>query len=399
VVLKLVYSYSRLESYENCPLKYKLQYVDRIRTGRKSIEAFMGTLVHATLEKLYRDLRMSRLPSLDELSDYYLSRWEAAYGDDVFVVRDEYGPEDYRQTGLRCIQDYYRRYEPFTGGVAVWLEKKVDIPIRDRRGETVSFTGILDRLDSMEGGRYEIHDYKTSGFLPTADDLQADRQLSLYQLAVETAFPDAREIDLVWHYLVFDRELRLRRERSDLERVAAEMADLVREIEEAADFPPRESQLCEWCEVQEFCPKRKHIYMVAKMPERELGTERGIQLVDQYAQWSERKKEAEEHIKRLREEVLEFASYHNVENLQGSSHILGISRSRLPKVPKPGSAERDELEKLLREGGLWEDVSSLNARTLAAMIQEGCVDRDLADRIEPFIAWEESHTLRIKDLD
>jgi len=271
----MTYSHSQLETYENCPFKYRLQYVERVRTRRKSIEAFMGSTVHAALEKLYRDIRMSRLPDMEELSEYYLHLWDSKISDDIFVVRREYCVEDYRQTGLRCVRDYHRRYFPFQAGMPVWLERKVSIPLRDPAGESIDFTGILDRLDSLEKGHYEVHDYKTSTVLPTLRELESDRQLSLYQLAVEEAFADAHEVELVWHYLAFDRELRLRRERGDLESIAAATAATVREIEKATDFPPRESALCAWCELQEYCPKRKHLFVVASLREREPGTARG----------------------------------------------------------------------------------------------------------------------------
>lgn len=392
-----MYSYSQLETYGNCPLKYRLQYKERIRTGRKSIEAFMGTTVHAALERFYRDLRMSRLPDMDELARYYGELWEAGYGDEVFVVRSEYGPEDYRETGLRCLRDYHRRYSPFEGGVPVWLEKRVNIPIRDAEGRVVSFAGILDRLDSLEPGRYEIHDYKTSSTLPTRRDTEKDRQLSLYQLAVEEAFPDAQEVDLVWHYMVFDRELRLRRESSDLERIAAGAAESVHEIEAAEDFPPRESILCEWCEYQEYCPKRKHLFMVAEMPEQELGTDRGIQLVDQYAQWYASKREAEERMEELRGEILEFSSFHSVDNLQGDSHVLRIYRDRMPKLPSAGSAEREELERALREEEIWAEVSALNARKLGSLLKREDLAEGLRDRLESVIDWGQTSTLRLFD--
>jgi putative RecB family exonuclease len=390
-----MYSYSQLETYGNCPFKYRLQYIERIRSERKSIEAFMGTTVHAALEKLYRDLRMSRLPDVDELTRCYDELWHARYCDEVFVVRSEYDPDDYRETGLRCLRDYHRRYYPFDSGVPVWLEKKVNIPICDARGRTIQFAGILDRLDSLEEGRYEIHDYKTSSTLPTRSEIERDRQLSLYQLAVEEAFPDAQEVDLVWHYLVFDRELRLRRERSDLESIAAAAAAAVCEIEKAEDFPARESVLCGWCEYQEHCPKRKHLYMVAEMPERELGTDRGIQLVDQFAQWHALKCEAEEHMDELRAEILDFSSFHDVDNLQGSSHVLKIYRDRMPRLPPRESDERRELEKALRDADALDEVSAINVRKLSSLLKRDDLAEGLRGCLEGVIDWQEVFTLRL----
>ena len=395
VVMALAYSHSQLETYSNCPFKYKLQYIDRMRTGRKSIEAFMGTMVHDALEKLYRDLRMSSLPELQELEEYYLEHWDDSINDGVFVVKNEYKPEEYMQTGLRCIGGYYRRYHPFEVGVPIWLEKRVNIPISDEQGRSISFAGILDRLDSFEEGRYEIHDYKTSSTLPSQQELEGDRQLSLYQLAVEASYPDVRDMELVWHYLVFDRELRLRREREDLDEVAAYAARLVGEIEAAEDFPARESMLCEWCEYQEHCPKRKHRFMVTRLPARELGTDRGIQLVDEYAEWTERKREAETRLKELKGEVLEFCDYHGADNLQGSSQVLKVQRGRQVKMPSSKSPERQELEDILKEEGAWEDVSALNARKFSSALEKGKLEKKTLDRLDGLVDWEEVSILRL----
>ncbi|MBC7246391.1 MAG: PD-(D/E)XK nuclease family protein [Actinobacteria bacterium] len=395
----MTYSHSQLETFEACPLKYRLQYLERIKAGRRGIEAFMGSVVHATLEKLYRDLRMSRLPGPEEVGRYFLDQWEAGFGDDIFIVRSEYRAEDYRETGLRCVQEYYARYHPFTGGVPIWLEKMVRIPLYDAEGRQIDFVGVLDRLDGLEEGRYEIHDYKTSQTLPTREQLEKDRQLSLYQLAVEKAFPDAREVELVWHYLVFGRELRLKRERRDLDGVAAAAVEVVQRIESSQEFPPRESELCEWCEFQEYCPRRKHLFMTASLPVRELGMDRGIQLVDQYAEWQARKKEAEDQIELLRRELLEFADFHGVDNIRGSFKVLSIRREMRPKLPPPGSAEREAVEEALKREGVWEKVSVLNAQKLASLLSSGSLDESRRARLEEVITCEEVPTLRLRKME
>ena len=47
-----MYSHSRLETFEQCPQKYKFRYIDNIRTETEGIEAFVGKRVHEALEKL-----------------------------------------------------------------------------------------------------------------------------------------------------------------------------------------------------------------------------------------------------------------------------------------------------------------------------------------------------------
>jgi putative RecB family exonuclease len=56
-----IYSHSRLSCYEQCPRKYKLQYIDRIKIEvKETIELFLGKRVHETLKKLYHDLRYQK---------------------------------------------------------------------------------------------------------------------------------------------------------------------------------------------------------------------------------------------------------------------------------------------------------------------------------------------------
>ncbi|MDI6735570.1 MAG: PD-(D/E)XK nuclease family protein [bacterium] len=74
-----------------------------------------------------------------------------------------------------------------------------------------NITGFIDRLSQRRDGFYEIHDYKTSKSLPDLENLINDRQLSLYQMDIAKRWDDTKKIELVWHYLVFDKELRLSR--------------------------------------------------------------------------------------------------------------------------------------------------------------------------------------------
>ena len=50
-----IYSYSRIKTFENCPLTYRYRYIDRIKVDTEGVEAFMGSRVHESLKKLYRD--------------------------------------------------------------------------------------------------------------------------------------------------------------------------------------------------------------------------------------------------------------------------------------------------------------------------------------------------------
>lgn len=387
------YSHSLLETYETCPLKFRLIYADRVKTERKSVEAFMGSLVHETMEWLYRQVIMARVPSLEEVESYFTRRWDRFFHDKIFVANREFTPGDYREAGLKCLRAYYRRYHPFDSGKPVWLERKVVVPI-GISGRQARFVGVVDRLDSLGGGRYEIHDYKTGARFPTLEDLERDRQLTLYQLAVENSLPGVKEVVLVWHYMLFDEEVRLKRSSEDVRRVVKEATELVMEIENRKDFPPKEGDYCDWCEVQEFCPKRKHLHLVSAVTAPELGYDRGAWLVDEYARWKEARDEAERHLKRLREEILEFSSFHQVDNIYGTGHLLRISRSERWRLPSSGSSERERLVEYLKSSGLWERASDISESRVQGLLEE-LEETEEGRRLRSFLAREESTALRI----
>ncbi len=71
-----IYSHSQLSSYEECPLKYKLSYRDKIKREREGVEAFLGQMVHDALKKCYDNLRFNKSNSLGDLLAYYNKIWE-----------------------------------------------------------------------------------------------------------------------------------------------------------------------------------------------------------------------------------------------------------------------------------------------------------------------------------
>ena len=50
----VIYSHSRLSTFEQCPFKFKLRYIDKIIPEiENTIESFLGGIVHETLEWIY----------------------------------------------------------------------------------------------------------------------------------------------------------------------------------------------------------------------------------------------------------------------------------------------------------------------------------------------------------
>ena len=48
------YSYSKINLFNSCSLKYKFLYIDKNYKKEEGIEAFLGKLIHETLEWIYK---------------------------------------------------------------------------------------------------------------------------------------------------------------------------------------------------------------------------------------------------------------------------------------------------------------------------------------------------------
>jgi putative RecB family exonuclease len=325
-----VYSHSRLSSFEKCPLQYKFRYIDRIKRDTQGIEAFMGNRVHDVLERLYRDLLMSKHPTLDELTALYHRLWNETFSDKVRIVKTEYTADHYRGVGERCVVQYYRHYEPFDQATTLGLEERVELSLDSGSGPRYRMQGYIDRLARADAGVYEIHDYKTSSSLPSDADLRRDRQLSLYQMAVQKRFPDAREIRLIWHYLAFDQRLESRRTEEELQGQRRDAMRLIDTIEAARDHPPKESALCRWCEYRDICPVQKHLVKVEALPANQYLEDDGVKLVDRLAALQARKREAEKEIAKVEEAILAYAEREGATTLRGTEHQASLAQPGAP---------------------------------------------------------------------
>lgn len=377
------YSHSRLEAYQNCPLRFKYVYIEKREKLKENIEAFLGSRVHETLEKLYRDLKFTKENSLAELLEYYNSSWEKNWLDSIIVVKRDYTPEHYRKLGEKCIGDYYHRYHPFNQGKTLGLEERIFIDLDGYR-----INGVIDRVVQREDGVYEIHDYKTSGHLPEQGSLDRDRQLALYQLGLQNRWKDVKEVELVWHFVVFDKEMRSSRSKQQLAQLKAEIIDLINEIEKAKkedNFPAQESMLCDWCEFVEFCPNRKHLRKVEDLPEEEFLAEDGVQLVNKYVEFLERKREAEANLERMKEVVFSYAIKENLKVIRGSDHELRIKIEEKEDVPNKDQEERTKLEELIKRIGKWDEVCELDRFAILRKLDSQEWDQKTIEEIKKYL--------------
>ncbi len=251
------FSYSRLQTFSQCPAQYRLHYLEHLTESATSIESFLGNRLHETLEWLYRERLEGRTVSFDGLLEAYRSRWAQQWNGQIRIAAPAWQTDDYYQLGLRSLAGYYRRHVPFDQPVySTEQVLKFDL---DGDGRYL-MTGVLDRLDNPGPGWWAIHDYKSGRRILTQVQANRDLQMKIYYLALYKTQDQVERVDVVWEFLRHGRKVAIDRVGWNPARIATMIRKRIDRVREAEAQPellhPKESILCNWCYYWEACPAK-----------------------------------------------------------------------------------------------------------------------------------------------
>lgn len=175
----MVWSYSRIESFADCPYKWFLKYISRCEETEKFYASY-GSFMHKLIERFYRG----------ELSkDEMLTEFLTGFSENVKGIRPQ---ESTVQKYIQCGVEYLKGFQPFKYSM-IGVEKRVDFEIDGLR-----FVGYIDYFGRDEDGNLVIIDNKSRDMKPrskrakpTVKDRELDsmlRQLYLYSAAVKQEF-------------------------------------------------------------------------------------------------------------------------------------------------------------------------------------------------------------------
>ncbi len=375
-----------------------MQYIDKVETeGQKSVEAFTGSMVHSALQRLYEDRMHEKIDSLEEITDFLRSSWSDLFDNSIFVIRSDYTSENYLRMAERFLSDYYRHYYPFDQGRTIALEDRVFVDLDESGGYRLQ--GYIDRLTDLGNGTFEIHDYKTGSHLPKIADLEDDLQLAIYTLGVRESYHDVKEVQFVWHYLAFDKEIRSAQEEK-VEAVKSDLMGLIDVIEQTKEFESKASALCDWCEYSDFCERFVHLRGLEKLSENEYLNDPGVKLVDRYQELSERKQkvvsEIDQELEKVKEAMVQLAKRDGLSVIYGSKVKASVYMVDDIRVPAWNDENRKLLNAILREYGIWDEISSLDVYALKRRMKDGEIPPDLMESIRDLVVLEQSYRVTLR---
>lgn len=339
-------SYSALSTYQTCPLKYKFQYIDKIKTP-KSKEAVFGTLIHATLNFVHTPGILS--PSLEQALDYYSKNWNS----DVFDSEQE--ERAAFSQGVDIIRRYYKDNDISKINIVA-----LESPFQIKLGENV-VSGIIDRIDRTEDG-YEIVDYKTAKKMPSQEKVNNDIQLTIYLQAFLDRYPEERKnlknIKVSLYFVKHGAKLTSTRNEEQLKNIEEMFLEAIENIENS-EFEPIINPLCDWCDFQEMCPMQKHKFK----EKRKIDTEEVNKVIEDYIKTRDDSKSLRYKMAELQGKISEYMNQEGVERVFSDSGIIARTFRKSYKY------DEKRLKEILEPLGKWEEINKVNGTALNGIIK------------------------------
>lgn len=338
-------SYSALDTYQTCPLKYKFQEIDRIKVP-KSKEAVFGSVIHSTMKFVHMPGILS--PTLEQALDYFSKNWNSEVFTDEFEERAAFSQ------GVAIIQDYYKKNEVAKTNI-VDLESRFNIEIEDA-GENHIVAGVIDRIDKTDDG-YEIFDYKTTRKMPSQEKVDNDIQLSIYLHAFLARYPKEMEnldkIKVSLYYLKHGVKLTSTRTLEQLKKSEQLFLDTIKIIE-SGKFEPVISPLCDWCGYQNRCPMWKHKFKEL----RRIDTEEVNKNITEYIDLKSKVTEHNAKLAELQEKISQYMDQ------EGVDQVFSDQGAIMRALRKTYKYDEKKLREILEPLDKWEDVLKVDGIAL-----------------------------------
>jgi DNA helicase-2/ATP-dependent DNA helicase PcrA len=244
---KLWLSATAIESFLECPLKFKFAHYLKVPTGPQPALTF-GSVMHQCVRH-YFQLRRKAMPSFEQMQEFYLRAWRDA------GFEDAYQEQAYKTAGSEQLRQFVaRQNQTALDAEGVRTEQSFMVELGD-----VVLEGRIDQINPL-GSRHdrevELVDYKT-GRPRSQKDADKSLQLSIYALAARRQW-NLHPARLTFYNLTNNEPVSTVRTGKDLERVVQDIGAVAAEIRQLR-LAPNPGFACKFCDYVPICPAHEEI--------------------------------------------------------------------------------------------------------------------------------------------
>ena len=230
------YSYSKISSFEQCPTKFKFQYIDKINLFQQSKALEKGTRVHEIIE-LYEPTFYWKMKDFDYK---LLSENEQKECEDLAVKF--------------CKSDLGNKYLMHPGMLGHEMHVGLDTKLQpcNYYDKSAMLRGKIDFL-IKDGKTLWVVDWKTGKV--TDQRYMSNEQVMLYAIWGFNMFPDVDVIKADYVYVEHDDTYSFEFKRDNYKNFTKNYATKLKTIETEKEFPMKVGPLCNYCDYyhQDYC--------------------------------------------------------------------------------------------------------------------------------------------------
>lgn len=224
------YSQSKIDTFVTCPMRYKLQYIDKIKFTSDPFHLVRGRYIHYCLELPDIFLAGSIDRSKFDLPTDELDKCDVK-------VKEFMQTSEYKQlAGERLIGNELQigmttKFEPAN----FWKDKT------DPNAQEPLYRGVIDKLTEIDETTAHISDYKSGKYKELYD------QLAYYSVWVFKRYPQYVKIKLSFYFIDAGMQKHYWVFKDDWKKSALLLAEKVQKIEKESCWNAKVTGLCKYC--------------------------------------------------------------------------------------------------------------------------------------------------------
>jgi RecB family exonuclease len=255
-----VFSYSKLEVYKNCPMQYKLKYIDKQFTKETSLALELGSLCHYVLETKGKNKTNKLCTNYDSLYNILCNGTEDNKLIGINALKKKYFETWYEKDNASGMT-YDEKMNIFKQVIQIemedteWMPTFFEYPFKFVWDNQIILKGFIDRIDTRIDSNGELEyrtiDYKTSKKIYDNPKLATSLQFGIYALAILNEFKKL-PIQSEYHFILLNQN-QMALTKGYEKRLIKALDKLFINIKKNEDekvFTPSPTPLCYWCS---FC--------------------------------------------------------------------------------------------------------------------------------------------------
>ncbi len=173
-------SYSQINTYLMCPLKYKFQYIDLIRPAFTSSALVFGSAIHEAVGAFYQSVLEGDCLTVSQVHDVYRQIWESQNKEHEIGFFNGDSGDSLSKKVQSMLSVFVEQFDPSVQIIGV--EEPFSVEIEG----TPPLVGWIDSVELASDGTVTIVDLKTASKRYSEQNVRSNLQLTCYSLGAKS---------------------------------------------------------------------------------------------------------------------------------------------------------------------------------------------------------------------